>query len=1812
MKAEKDRSPKNKEAETEPQVSSPSVKDLLEEAGRMLKSMDQSPASSSASSVKEEGEETRKEVLGKLHQQLKSMSVELKVFRLYQLSSGQDQGLIDSGATHPMRPAGKNEDVSGYEEVNVTLASGAKEKMKISPGGVMISSDPAVEPIAPMGLLVSKLDCKISWEGPYLRLLHPRMGGVQVRCEGGCPQISRTLALKLIQEIEEKSMGYHIKGIHCHRELEWMRELIRVHPVLKDLPDHVKKELAELPGDWNQLPANRRRRKRWKKDGVIVHLYAGEDKGFTFSKAWKQSGGDPSDVLEIDVKRGKNHDMMEKGGIYSGLLRVALEGRINGLLGGPNCRSRSVLRHKPIPGNPFAPRPIRRWGGEEYGVKDATEKELEILREDDVMMWKFWFLHIVNEQSRQALKMERPTAVAMEQPASPKSYNEEVVSFWDTKEWKKLGELCKLNLVTYNQKDLGGLASKMTSFGTNLEVEVDTHRMQRPSTSEEVSDSKVLARWSPGTMSMVSKALLKFLGRKVRLKGLTMKEHIEFGHIPYRKDCAVCQQSLQQCHPHRRQKIPTPGVLSLDTVGPLKLAKDVEGNKKKFFLCGALCWAVPKGSDKMKQEDEEEEEGEVPPMEIEDGEDVEEKEEGPVRGRPRKERKDPEEIAVEADPLIQGKEEEESEGEEKEELEYRTYRLAIPMSSRDAREVTATAMDMILQLRTEGYHIGRIHTDRGHEFAKYFQTWARNRGIHLSRTAGDDPRQNGRCEVAVKNIKTQVRKTLRSADLGPEYWPFALRYVNALNRCIRREETPKWPSFFSPVVVRKRRWNRDDFSPTMEDATHIAPSVEDHGHWILGEDGQVRLTRYALRKVDSIPDTERKWIAFEREEDDAMQVRRRMRGKMAIRHFQKEEGRESEEKRRKDLLTKILEEEARTMPQDEEEGFQDQLKMVVKIKKMLEDLRPEEEEVLQTKIVSLREVAQEWEKWEPAAKSEIDSLLHEKMAFKPVTKKELEDLIRDADKKGLKVEFLPSKLVCTKKPGKSGGRPKIRWVICGNFESKGSQENNFSSGADSTAFRVLLVFAVRNQWQAGTIDVKTAFLNALMEEDGETLIIVKAPSLLIEKGCIPTEVYYLPLRAVYGLRRSPRLWSECRDAALLEMEVKIKEEGGEVALRFYQMESEPNMWKICECRNGVSGKVRGVVMTYVDDLFVTGEGKVVKEVMSEIQRKWVTSPPDQVSQDAIKFLGMEISKTEKEGREVWHLSQESYTRDLLQQSEEEVKPKKVPLTKDQNSALEEEDVSKSPETVRRSQKEVGELLWLVTRTRVDLMFQTSRMGSSVLRNPTAVHEAYKQVKGYLVHTIGEGVEFDVTGEEQWLLESHSDASFSPFGEESHGSFIISLCGCPVFWRSGRQTLTCLSTAESEMVEVIEGLVAGESVAVVASELEEGLVKVAWTDNQAASIILTADGGNWRTRHLKMRAAAARQSIAAGEWIMRFKGGEKMTADIGTKPLPSSRYEMLKKEIKMKKRPEDDPLSPDARPQSLSEGGMHVLGAVAPDADARLQSSTGGGMHAIREGGEGLSDQAKNVLKLVLAAAMVQKVKAQEEEEDEVYDLSVLAVAFAILIVFCTLGLERLWKDAVSPQLLRESVVSEERSHPLDGSSQESASSGENVREERSLSTDARLQSSSGGGMHVLGAVAPDAEPEAAVREPEESFEEPQEESEDEITFVLREIEEEEAELWRRFREDRTIFNAEANDHQQDLPFQILTTKYGSVYHTSWDCGYLTSPQTGAARVSQCDEDSRSSAAWSTTIHASLGRWSPHRSSLSNGRTSQTIRTLFSV
>ena len=63
--------------------------------------------------------------------------------------------------------------------------------------------------------------------------------------------------------------------------------------------------------------------------------------------------------------------------------------------------------------------------------------------------------------------------------------------------------------------------------------------------------------------------------------------------------------------------------------------------------------------------------------------------------------------------------------------------------------------------------------------------------------------------------------------------------------------------------------------------------------------------------------------------------------------------------------------------------------------------------------------------------------------------------------------------------------------------------------------------------------MRTAFLNAKMvQSEDEDLLLVKPLYLFTEKKFMGKDVLYKPEKAIYGFRRSPKLWGLTRDETI--------------------------------------------------------------------------------------------------------------------------------------------------------------------------------------------------------------------------------------------------------------------------------------------------------------------------------------------------------------------------------------------------------------------------------------------------------------------------------------------------------------------------------------------------------------------------------------------------------------------------------------------------------------------------------------------------------
>ena len=325
------------------------------------------------------------------------------------------------------------------------------------------------------------------------------------------------------------------------------------------------------------------------------------------------------------------------------------------------------------------------------------------------------------------------------------------------------------------------------------------------------------------------------------MRALSWKEHVAAGHTPFRKDCLVCQQASAKDQHHRRSKLPPrAGVLSLDLSGPFKVAPDLHRQTAKYLLVGAFTWLAPdQGGEDFEELEIPEVPDEAPQIDDDDEETAplpEIRDEDDVWGELQEERnqrreKNPGGSAGQeegsADQQGPGartgffpeevEKGEETKEEERQEPKIVVTRLCMPIQSKRQTDVLRAIIDMYLRLRSDGYVVTQLHTDRGGEFTQAaLDRWCASRTILHTYTAGDQPQSNGRVEVSVQWIKAEIRRILHAANAPFSRWPLAARNLNERLRLRQVGKQAPLPPFLTSVLIRKRYWRTRELLPTQE------------------------------------------------------------------------------------------------------------------------------------------------------------------------------------------------------------------------------------------------------------------------------------------------------------------------------------------------------------------------------------------------------------------------------------------------------------------------------------------------------------------------------------------------------------------------------------------------------------------------------------------------------------------------------------------------------------------------------------------------------------------------------------------------------------------------------------------------------------------------------------------------------------------------------------------------------------------------------------------------------------------------------------
>ena len=768
---------------------------------------------------------------------------------------------------------------------------------------------------------------------------------------------------------------------------------------------------------------------------------------------------------------------------------------------------------------------------------------------------------------------------------------------------------------------------------------------------------------------------------------------------------------------------------------------------------------------------------------------------------------------------------------------------------------------------------------------------------------GDAFKENGRVEAEIGVLKRATRTLLKASGEPATLWPMALRHAG--ERRLRRQlhavglpvkEMLPWGTI---AYVKKKSWNEkgQDWRFDRERVKIMGPdavmSTTSGGYWVRScEDGRHFATTDAIREPEEvIIDPGEEVVLEERVGADllmprAERPRRRLREKTAMSTMivegEKVEDQAHFEKRHQHV-TQWVKEELEILDaegEDQEmwlgvlrEGLQRRNHIEAALNRMqVEGAAKAEEEWLVTKTVSMGEVRSELEEWKVAAKKEYTALVEESKAVKPIRKRDIDQI------KG-PVEVLPAKAVCTRKA--PDGRRKVRGVVCGNYSAGKDAEKLYAGGADGLQIRMVLRTAGQRGWSLLCTDIRTAFLNAPRRDDGRT-IVMEVPSVFKELGIAQRDEMWVVDKAVYGLTTSPRDWSVHRDIEIRKMEW----EGDGKRMKFLETE-EPNLWRIIEVETGV---VRGLMSIYVDDVMLAGEDKIIEAAKARMEDgDWKLSPAEWATAEVpMRFCGFEVYKKD----EGYLVNQKAFAEDLV--AKWDIKEGTEAL----NYKLPDEDSKDgTPEEIREAQAITGALLWLASKTRPDIAVAVAAM-SRWTRKGVEVVNLGKDVLRYVKATTDRGLNYGPVG--GWasreglgmkrrvnMVEVFADISYASGGEDKSVQGIVGFVeGAPICWESVRQPFVAQSTAEGELIGYCEALTVGRALVslteVVTGEKVE--YKRMYGDNMAAISLASNGAGNWRTRHLRIRASALRWALEEGEWVLEHMPGVQLVADGFTKLL----------------------------------------------------------------------------------------------------------------------------------------------------------------------------------------------------------------------------------------------------------------------------------------------------------------------------------------
>ncbi|CAI7919344.1 unnamed protein product [Closterium sp. NIES-54] len=346
------------------------------------------------------------------------------------------------------------------------------------------------------------------------------------------------------------------------------------------------------------------------------------------------------------------------------------------------------------------------------------------------------------------------------------------------------------------------------------------------------------------------------------------------------------------------------------------------------------------------------------------------------------------------------------------------------------------------------------------------------------------------------------------------------------------------------------------------------------------------------------------------------------------------------------------------------------------------------------------------------------------------------------------------------------------WELGYQQKEKVDYKELFAPVVKPTTLRTLLAGAAIKGWVVKQMDVTTAFLNGVLEQE----IFMAQP-----EGFDDGSGRVLRLKkALYGLKQAPRQWN-------LKLRGVLEEIG------FTPSTADHSLFMLGE------GEQRSFMVVYVDDILIfSPSSDLVKEVMLKLQDKFKCKALGDVS----FYLGLHIERDVE--KRCMRVHQRKYLEALAAnfwQSEGHVA---TPFPSGFKCVKGPEEESVGEEERRRFHSLVGSLMYAAVNTRPDVAFATGQL-ARVVQCPNEEQVAARmRLAKYLGQTPTVGLQYSAAAQRRQkgtdgvepghlFLTAFSDASFASEPEDmtSVGGFICCVGGGPTAWESKKQLVKVL-------------------------------------------------------------------------------------------------------------------------------------------------------------------------------------------------------------------------------------------------------------------------------------------------------------------------------------------------------------------------------------------------------------------------------------